>query len=279
MNSQTVRLAKMANQIRRDIIEIAYKAQGPSHPGPSLSIADVMSCLYFHEMHVRPEEPHWEGRDRLVLSKGHACPALYAALAEKGFFPRGELLTVRKVGSRLQGHPDMKKTPGVDMTAGSLGNGMPIATGMALGLKASGNAAHVYAIIGDGEMQEGIIWEAAMFAGAHKLDNLTVILDYNHQQSCGSTEAILPMEPVLDKWKSFGWKTLEMNGHNIPDILDKLAVARAYQGMPTIIVAHTIKGKGVSFMENNNAWHQSLMTPEQYHVALRELEEAQSNET
>ena len=279
MNSQTVRLAKMANQIRRDIIEIAYKAQGPSHPGPSLSIADVMSCLYFHEMHVRPEEPHWEGRDRLVLSKGHACPALYAALAEKGFFPRGELLTVRKVGSRLQGHPDMKKTPGVDMTAGSLGNGMPIATGMALGLKASGNAAHVYAIIGDGEMQEGIIWEAAMFAGAHKLDNLTVILDYNHQQSCGSTEAILPMEPVLDKWKSFGWKTLEMNGHNVPDILDKLAIARAYQGMPTIIVAHTIKGKGVSFMENNNAWHQSLMTPEQYQAALQELEEAQSNET
>ena len=269
----------MANQIRRDIIEIAYKAQGPSHPGPSLSIADVMSCLYFHEMHVRPEEPHWEGRDRLVLSKGHACPALYAALAEKGFFPREELLTVRKVDSRLQGHPDMKKTPGVDMTAGSLGNGMPIATGMALGLKASGNAAHVYAIIGDGEMQEGIIWEAAMFAGAHKLDNLTVILDYNHQQSCGSTEAILPMEPVLDKWKSFGWKTLEMNGHNVPDILDKLAIARAYQGMPTIIVAHTVKGKGVSFMENNNAWHQSLMTPEQYHVALQELEEAQSNET
>lgn len=279
MNSQIVRLEKMATQIRRDIIEIAYKAQGPSHPGPSLSIADVMSCLYFHEMHVRPEEPRWEGRDRLVLSKGHACPALYAALAEKGFFPREELLTVRKVDSRLQGHPDMKKTPGVDMTAGSLGNGMPIATGMALGLKASGNAAHVYAIIGDGEMQEGIIWEAAMFAGAHKLDNLTVILDYNHQQSCGSTEAILPMEPVLDKWKSFGWKTLEMNGHNVPDILDKLAIARAYQGMPTIIVAHTVKGKGVSFMENNNAWHQSLMTPEQYHVALRELEEAQSNET
>ena len=276
MNSQIVRLEKMATQIRRDIIEIAYKAQGPSHPGPSLSIADVMSCLYFH---VRPEEPRWEGRDRLVLSKGHACPALYAALAEKGFFPREELLTVRKVDSRLQGHPDMKKTPGVDMTAGSLGNGMPIATGMALGLKASGNAAHVYAIIGDGEMQEGIIWEAAMFAGAHKLDNLTVILDYNHQQSCGSTEAILPMEPVLDKWKSFGWKTLEMNGHNVPDILDKLAIARAYQGMPTIIVAHTVKGKGVSFMENNNAWHQSLMTPEQYHVALRELEEAQSNET
>ena len=260
MNSQIVRLEKMATQIRRDIIEIAYKAQGPSHPGPSLSIADVMSCLYFHEMHVRPEEPRWEGRDRLVLSKGHACPALYAALAEKGFFPREELLTVRKVDSRLQGHPDMKKTPGVDMTAGSLGNGMPIATGMALGLKASGNAAHVYAIIGDGEMQEGIIWEAAMFAGAHKLDNLTVILDYNHQQSCGSTEAILPMEPVLDKWKSFGWKTLEMNGHNVPDILDKLAIARAYQGMPTIIVAHTVKGKGVSFMENNNAWHQSLMT-------------------
>ena len=279
MNSQIVRLEKIATQIRRDIIEIAYKAQGPSHPGPSLSIADVMSCLYFHEMHVRPEEPRWEGRDRLVLSKGHACPALYAALAEKGFFPREELLTVRKVDSRLQGHPDMKKTPGVDMTAGSLGNGMPIATGMALGLKASGNAAHVYAIIGDGEMQEGIIWEAAMFAGAHKLDNLTVILDYNHQQSCGSTEAILPMEPVLDKWKSFGWKTLEMNGHNVPDILDKLAIARAYQGMPTIIVAHTVKGKGVSFMENNNAWHQSLMTPEQYHVALRELEEAQSNET
>ena len=279
MNSQIVRLEKMATQIRRDIIEIAYKAQGPSHPGPSLSIADVMSCLYFHEMHVRPEEPRWEGRDRLVLSKGHACPALYAALAEKGFFPREELLTVRKVDSRLQGHPDMKKTPGVDMTAGSLGNGMPIATGMALGLKASGNAAHVYAIIGDGEMQEGIIWEAAMFAGAHKLDNLTVILDYNHQQSCGSTEAILPMEPVLDKWKSFGWKTLEMNGHNVPDILDKLAIARAYQGMPTIIVAHTVKGKGVSFMENNNAWHQSLMTPEQYQAALQELEEAQGNET
>ena len=279
MNSQTVRLEKMANQIRRDIIEIAYKAQGPSHPGPSLSIADILSCLYFHMMHVCPEEPHWEQRDRLVLSKGHACPALYAALAEKGFFPREELLTVRKAGSRLQGHPDMKKTPGVDMTAGSLGNGMPIATGMALGLKASKNTAHVYAIIGDGEMQEGIIWEAAIFAGAHKLDNLTVILDYNHQQSCGSTDAIMAMEPVLDKWKSFGWKTLEMNGHNIPDIVNKLEIAHAYQGMPVIIVAHTVKGKGVSFMENNTVWHQSLMTQAQYQMALRELEEARNNET
>ena len=278
MNYSITKLEKMANQIRRDIIEIAYKAQGPSHPGPSLSIADIMSCLYFHTLRVNPSDPQWKERDRFVLSKGHACPALYAALAERGFFKKEELLTVRRVGSRLQGHPDMKKTPGVDMTAGSLGNGMPIATGMALGLKTGKSAAQVYTIIGDGEMQEGIIWEAAMFAGVHKLDNLTVILDYNHFQACGASNEIMPMEPVLDKWKSFGWKTMEANGHNVADIVNKLDIAREFRGLPVIIVAHTVKGKGVSFMEHNNSWHQSRITEEQYLLALKELEGGFENE-
>ena len=274
MQSTIAHLREKAYCIRKDIIDIAFKAQGPSHPGPALSIADIMSALYFKVLHVDPESPAWEERDRFVLSKGHACPALYAALAERGFFPKAELVTVRNVNSRLQGHPDMKKTPGVDMTSGSLGNGMPVATGMALGLKARGSKARVYAIIGDGEMQEGIIWEAALFAGARKLDNLTVILDYNHFQSCGATGDILSMDPVLDKWRSFGWKVLEMNGHRLEDILNTLEIAQMVQGQPVFILAHTVKGKGVSFMENNNAWHQSLMTEDQYNQAMNELEVA-----
>lgn len=252
MYDRVDRLARMARQLRRDVIDIAYKAQGPSHPGPALSLADIVSCLYFDLMRIRPDQPQWEERDRFVLSKGHACPVLYAALAEKGFFPREELLTVRKINSRLQGHPDMKKTPGVDMTSGSLGNGMAVAAGIALGLKASGNPATVYAVIGDGEMQEGIIWEAALFSAVRGLDNLVVILDYNHYQSCGATDDILPMEPVVDKWRSFGWKTFEMNGHNIPEILSTLEQAQHFRGKPVFVQANTVKGRGVSFMEHNN---------------------------
>lgn len=272
MYDRVDRLARMARQLRRDVIDIAYKAQGPSHPGPALSLADIVSCLYFDLMRIRPDQPQWEERDRFVLSKGHACPVLYAALAEKGFFPREELLTVRKINSRLQGHPDMKKTPGVDMTSGSLGNGMAVAAGIALGLKASGNPATVYAVIGDGEMQEGIIWEAALFSAARGLDNLVVILDYNHYQSCGATDDILPMEPVVDKWRSFGWKTFEMNGHNIPEILSTLEQAKHFRGKPVFVQANTVKGRGVSFMEHNNTWHQSLMTEAEYAQAVRELE-------
>lgn len=274
MSSLMDDLAQKACQLRKDVIQIAFGAQGPSHPGPALSIADMMSCLYFHFMKVDPANPAWEDRDRFVLSKGHACPVLYAALAEKGFFAKEELMTVRAINSRLQGHPDMKKTPGVDMTSGSLGNGMAAAVGMALGLRASKRDAFVYTIIGDGEMQEGLIWEAAMFAGAHHLDRLIVILDSNHFQSCGATADILPMEPILGKWKSFGWKTFEMNGHCIPDILNTLEMAKNARGMPVFIQAHTVKGKGVSFMENNNAWHQSAMTAQQYAQAMEELEVA-----
>lgn len=266
-------LKVMANRIRRDIVDVAYKANGPSHPGPALSCCDIVTALYFNVMHVRPEEPDWPDRDRFILSKGHACPVLYAALAEKGFFPREELWTIRHLDSHLQGHPDMRKTPGVDMTSGSLGNGLSLGEGMALYAKRFNKKFKTFVILGDGELQEGVVWEAVLSAGALKLDNLIAIVDYNHQQSCGSVEDILPMEPMKAKWESFNWNVLTINGHNMEEILSALNVAVNYTGRPTVIIAHTIKGKGVSYMEHNNAWHQKVPTTEQYEQAVRELEE------
>jgi transketolase len=281
MNSEVLimdinNLIEKAREIRRDIIEIAYKAQGPSHPGGALSCADIMAALYFKIMKIDPINPRWEERDRLILSKGHACPVLYATLAERGYFDKNLLYSVRRLNSKLQGHPDINKTPGVDMTSGSLGNGLSVGLGMALALKIRQINSNVFVVLGDGELQEGMVWEAAMAAPRLRIDNLIAIVDYNHLQSCGYTDQVLPVEPLQAKWESFGWKVFEMNGHNMEDIVNKLEMAVRYQGRPVVLIAHTTKGKGVSFMENNIIWHVKIPTQEQYEQALRELERAGS---
>jgi len=263
----------IANTIREDIIEIAYKAQGPSHPGAALSCADILAALYFKFMEINPEDPYWESRDRFILSKGHACPVIYSALAEKGFFPKEWLSTTRRVGSRLQGHPDMNKTPGIDSTSGSLGSGLSIGLGMALYLKHKKINSKVFVVVGDGELQEGPIWEAAMSAPVLGADNLIAIVDHNHFQSCGSLEEIMPYRDLRGMWESFGWNVLEMNGHCMENIVCKLEIATRYKGKPSCVIAHTVKGKGVSFMENNNDWHQKTPTPSEYEKAIKELKE------
>lgn len=273
MNYSVKELRSMANTIRRDIIDIAYKAQGPSHPAPALSCADIVTALYFNIMNIDPNKPGWDERDRLVLSKGHACPVLYSALAELGYFPKDWLWTIRHIGSRLQGHPDMKKTPGVDATSGSLGNGLPIALGMALYIKHQGKASQVYCILGDGECQEGTVWEAVMAAPALGADNLTAIVDFNHLQSCGSVVDIMHIPNISKAWDDMGWNVMVINGHNMSEILSALETARDYRGKPTCIIANTVKGKGISFMEHDNSWHQKIPTQAQYEQALRELEE------
>jgi transketolase len=268
----TSNLVEKAKEIRKDIIEIAYKAQGPSHPGGSLSSADIMTALYFKIMKIDPANPRWEERDRLILSKGHACPVLYSALAERGYFDKSLLSSVRRLNSKLQGHPDMNKTPGVDITSGSLGNGLSVGLGMALALKYQQIGSNVFVILGDGELQEGTVWEAAMAAPCFGLDNLIAIIDYNHLQSCGCTDQIMPLEPLRAKWGDFGWKVFEMNGHNMDDIVNTLEMAVRFKGKPTVVIAHTTKGKGVSFMENDISWHCKAPTQEQYEQALRELD-------
>lgn len=273
MSLEIRKLKLLANTIREDIIEIAYKAQGPSHPGAALSCADIVTALYFKFMKIDPSNPLWEDRDRFILSKGHACPVIYSALAEKGFFPKDWLITTRRVGSRLQGHPDMNKTPGIDATSGSLGNGLSIGLGMALYLKHKKKKSKVFVISGDGELQEGLIWEAAMSAPVLGADNLISIVDYNHFQSCGSVEDTLPLGNLRNKWESFGWHVLEMNGHNMEDIVCKLEIATRFRGQPTCVIAYTVKGKGISFMENNNDWHQKTPTSIEYEQAIKELRE------
>jgi transketolase len=270
---ELIELLEKAREIKKDIIEIAYKAQGPSHPGGALSCADIITALYFKIMKIDPANPYWEERDRLILSKGHACPALYAALAERGYFDKSLLYSVRRLNSKLQGHPDMNKTPGVDMTSGSLGNGLSLGLGMALALKIRQIYNNVFVILGDGELQEGMVWEAAMAAPRFGIDNLIAIVDYNRLQSCGSTDQVIPIEPLQDKWGSFGWKTLEMNGHNMEDIINTLEIAVRFKGKPTVVIAHTTKGKGISFMEDDIAWHCKAPTQEQYEQALQELEQ------
>ena len=267
-------LQLMANTIRQDIVDIAFKAQGPNHPAPALSCTDIVTALYFRIMNVDPQDPHWEDRDRLVLSKGHACPVIYAALAERGFFPKEWLTTIRRMGSRLQGHPDMKKTPGVDMTSGSLGNGLSAALGMAIYLKHEKKNAQVYCIVGDGEQQEGLIWEAILAAPAMGIDNLTAIIDCNHLQSCGAVEDIMHIPGMARAWEALGWNVIRINGHNMDEVISALERAREFRGMPTCIMADTVKGKGVSFMEHDNAWHQKIPTEAQYEQAMNELKEA-----
>ncbi len=278
LENELKRLEKTAVQIRRDMIEAtAHGKGGGIHIAPALSSADIVTALYFKIMTVDPENPYWKERDRFILSKGHAYAVLYAALAEKGFFPREELLTMRAIDSRLQGHPAYKKAPGVDMTSGSLGNGLACGLGIALAMKKQ-KVAHrkVYVMLGDGECQEGMVWEAAMAAPHFGADNLVAIVDHNHYQSCGALDDILPLYPLEKKWEAFGWKVLEINGHDMNDIVSKLTIAKEFSGAPVCIIAHTVKGKGISFMEHNNAWHNGKCNEEQYAQAMKELDEQEA---
>ncbi|WP_425806019.1 transketolase [Desulfitobacterium sp. Sab5] len=269
-------LKRKANQIRQDIITMLVSAKS-GHPGGSLSATDIVAALYFHEMKVKAEDPQWADRDRFVLSKGHAAPVLYAALAEKGFFPKEELLGLRHTGRMLQGHPDMKRIPGVDMSTGSLGQGLSAANGMALAGKLNKKDYRVYVLMGDGEMGEGQIWEAAMAAAHYKLDNVTAILDNNGLQIDGPTEQVMSTSPLLDKWKAFGWHVIEVDGHDIESLLAAFEEAKATKGKPTLLLAKTIKGKGVSFMENQVGWHGNAPSAEQGEQALSELREEASH--
>ena len=263
-------LEKMAVIIRCDIIDMICTAAA-GHPGGSLSAADVVTALYFRVMRIDPKNPDWPDRDRFILSKGHACPVWYAALAERGYFDKSHLKTLRQMGSILQGHPDMLKTPGIDMTAGSLGHGLPAGLGMALAGKLQQKDYHVFVIIGDGESQEGSIWEASMAAPNFKLDNLTAILDYNHLQNDYSVEDIMPIHPVVDKWQAFGWHVIEIDGHDMTQVVQALEEAKSHKGAPTMIVANTVKGKGVSYMENVCEWHGKAPCQEEAEQALEEL--------
>lgn len=262
-----------ATKTRMGVLEGVYNAKA-GHPGGSLSICDVLSYLYNVRMRVDPHNPKGADRDRLVLSKGHAAPALYAALALKGFFPVESLKTLRKSDSFLQGHPNMDKVPGVDMSTGSLGQGISAAAGMALGAKLDGKDFHVYAILGDGELQEGQVWEAAMFAGNHALSNLTAIVDNNNLQIDGTMEEVNAPYPIAEKFRAFNWNTVEIDGHDYDALEAAFAAADACTDKPTAIVMRTVKGKGVSFMENAVGWHGSAPNTEQYEQAMQELRAA-----
>jgi transketolase len=263
-------LKQIAATIRCDIIEMICTAQA-GHPGGSLSAADVVTALYFRLMRIDPANPGWEDRDRFILSKGHACPVWYAALAERGYFDKSHLGTLRQLNSILQGHPDMHKTPGIDMTAGSLGHGLSVGVGMALAGKLLKKDYHVWVVIGDGESQEGSIWEAAMAATKWKLDNLTAILDRNNLQNDFYVDDLMPIEPLSDKWRAFGWQTVEIDGHKMEEIVPALEDAKAFQGAPSMLIASTIKGKGVSYMENVCEWHGKAPSREQADQALDEI--------
>ena len=259
-----------ARAVRRHIVEMTAHA-GVGHQGGPLSAADLFVALYFHALRIDPARPDWHDRDRFVLSKGHAASGFYATLAERGFFPVSELLTFGLIDSRLQLHPDMHMLPGVEASTGSLGQGLSIAVGIALGAKMDRRPFHVYSMISDGESQEGQIWEAAMAAGNWQLDGLTAILDYNDVQQSGQVSRQMDIGPVIDKWRAFRWHTLEIDGHDMAAIVQAMDEARATPGKPTIIVAHTVKGKGVSFMEGNYEWHSKPLTPELAAQALAEL--------
>jgi transketolase len=265
-------LQKMANEVRKGIIESTNSAKC-GHPGGSLSAADIFTYLYFEELNVDPKNPDKEDRDRFVLSKGHTAPGLYAALAHRGFFPVEDLLTLRKLGSYLQGHPSMG-VPGVDMATGSLGQGISAAVGMALGAKYKKLPSRVYTLLGDGECEEGQVWEASMFAGHRNLDNLCVIVDYNGLQIDGKLEDVCSAEPFADKFRAFRFHVIEIDGHDFDDIRRAFKEARETKGQPTAIIAKTVKGKGVSFMENNASWHGKATNPEEFKIAMEELRKA-----
>ncbi|MCP1357568.1 transketolase [Aneurinibacillus migulanus] len=263
-------LKQHASNIRQEIVKMVAAANS-GHPGGSLSAADILAVLYFHEMNAGPDKISDPDRDRFVLSKGHASPVLYASLAEKGYLPKEELATFRKINSRLQGHPSKKMLPGVEQSTGSLGQGLSAANGMALAARLDKRDYRVYTLLGDGEIQEGMVWEAAMAAGHYKLDNLVAILDYNHLQIDGNVEDIMNVGPVADKFRAFNWHVIEIDGHNLEEIISALDEAKTVKGMPTFIVAHTVKGKGVSYMENACGWHGTAPNAEQLAQALEEL--------
>lgn len=250
----TKELERTANEIRQDIIKMLLTAQSGHSAGP-LGMADVFTALFFAVANIRPKEPDWPERDYIVLSNGHICPLLYAVMAKAGYFPREELLTLRKLGSRLQGHPEREKLPGLETTSGPLGSGLSQAAGMAYGLRMDGKKNRVWCLGSDGELEEGNIWEGVMFAGKNRLQNLCHVIDRNNIQIDGGTEDVMPLEPLREKFEAFNWHVLEMNGHNFVDIINTLEEAKAIQEKPTGIIAHTIPGKGVDFMENNYLWH------------------------
>ena len=268
--TRILELKRIANNIRFGIIEGVYNA-ACGHPGGSLSIADILTYLYFEEMNVDPSSPKAEGRDRFVLSKGHTAPALYATLAERGFFPKEELKTLRKTQSRLQGHPDMKGVPGVDMSTGSLGLGISAACGMALVGKADGKDYRVYSVVGDGESEEGQVWEAAMFAAHYKLDNLVMVVDWNGLQIDGAITEVMNPTPHDEKLRAFGWHVISIDAHDFCDIERAFKEAREVKGKPTAIIARSVKGKGVSYMENSCEWHGQAPKEDLYKVAISDL--------
>ena len=263
-------LEKTAAQVRVGIVKAIHNA-GSGHPGGSLSAADIVTALYFDEMNVDANDPKMKGRDKFILSKGHAGPVQYSALALKGYFPMEDFMTLRKLGSKFQGHPDMNKVPGIEMSTGSLGQGFSAAGGMALANKLDNDPGRVYVLLGDGELQEGIIWEAAMSAAHYKLDNLVGILDYNGLQIDGRNEDVMTVAPVADKFKAFGWNVIQIDGHDFPQILDAFKQARECKGRPTMIIAKTVKGKGVSFMEDNAGWHGKAPNEDETRQAVAEL--------
>jgi len=264
-------LEAVARDVRKHIIRMTHAA-GSGHPGGSLSAVEILTALFYRVMKVNPEDPHWPQRDRFVLSKGHACPVLYAVLAKRGFFPEEDLLSLRRLGSHLQGHPDMRKTPGVEASTGSLGQGLSFSVGLALAGKMDGADWRVYTLVGDGESEEGQVWEAAMAAAHYRLDNLTVFLDWNGLQIDGPVADIMCPLPLEDKWRGFGWEVLTIDGHDYSEILGALAQARHPCGRPTMILARTVKGKGVSFMENQVDWHGKAPSDDEAALALQELE-------
>lgn len=254
MKERIAELEEKARKLRVSIVRTLHRSQS-GHTGGSLSAIDMVTALYFHKMRHNPADPGWDGRDRFVLSKGHAAPALYVALAEAGYFPPEDLMMLRRLGSHLQGHPDSKSTPGVEVPTGSLGQGLSMAVGMALGLRLDGKENRVYALMGDGELQEGQVWEAAMAGGHYKLDNLCAMVDANALQIDGEVAKVMNVAPIADKFRAFGWNALEIDGHDMAAIIDSLEMAEKVKGKPTVIVARTVKGKGVSFFENKASYH------------------------
>jgi transketolase len=265
-------LARRATEYRIQVLDMVYDRQ-TGHIGGAFSIAEVLVALTFHHLRLDPAHPDWPDRDRLVFSKGHACAMLYTCLAHRGYFPVEELGTFRCLNSRLQGHPERQKTPGIEVPAGPLGHGVAIGAGMALAAKMDGSRRRTYVVLGDGEINAGVIWEGALVAARYQLDNLVAILDYNGIQQTGSTAEVMPTEPIADKWRSFGWHVIEAHDHNVAQVLDALDEADEIHARPVVIIARTTKGKGVSFMEYDPYWHGSPPTAEQYQAALAELEE------
>ncbi|MDI6602064.1 MAG: transketolase [Thermoanaerobacteraceae bacterium] len=272
---ETQELKDICKTIRKDILTMIYEA-GSGHPGGSLSAVELMTVLYFGGfLRHDPQNPKWEDRDIFILSKGHACPVVYAVLAERGFYPKEYLSTLRRFQSPLQGHPNMHKLPGLESSSGSLGQGLSISNGLAMAYKMDGKPNHVYCLLGDGELDEGSVWEAAMTAAQHMLDNLTAIVDYNRVQLDGPIDEIKELSPMKEKWLSFGWNAIEIDGHNIDQIKGAYEKAGTTKGKPSVIIAHTVKGKGVSFMENKADWHGKAPNDEEYMAAIKEIEEGE----